>query len=122
MTAIELSGVVERLRNHPVIGSAPLPELEWIAAHGYLRRMTAGEYVVRKGQERGLTGLIVLLTGHVALYVDRGRGGGGRRKLAEWHGGEVTGVLPYSRVTTSIGDGLVEADTEAWMVDQDRFP
>jgi len=118
MTAIELSAAVERLRNHPVIGAAPLPELEWVAAHGYLRRFTAGEYVIRKGQDRGINGMWVILTGHLALYVDRG----GRRKLAEWHDGEVSGVLPYSRITTAMGDGVVEADTEVWMVDSEHFP
>ena len=122
MTTIDTSDVVQRLRDHPVIGSVPLPELEWIAAHGYLRRFAAGEYVIRKGQERGANGLWLLLTGHLALYVDRGRGGGGRRKLAEWRGGEVSGVLPYSRVTTAIGDGVVEAETEIWMVDREWYP
>ncbi|HET7250510.1 MAG TPA: ATP-binding protein [Gemmatimonadales bacterium] len=122
MTAIELSGVVERLRNHPIVGSAPLPELEWIAAHGYLRRFSPGEYVIRKGQEQGTLGMVILLTGHLVLYVDRGRGSGGRRKLAEWRGGEVSGVLPYSRVTSAIGDGVVEVDTEIWMVDREWFP
>ena len=122
MTTIETTGIIPRLQAHAVIGSAPLPELEWIAAHGYLRRFTAGEYAVRKGQERGINGLFVILTGHLALYVDRGPGGGGRRKLAEWRGGEVSGVLPYSRVTVSMGDGVVEADTEIWMVDSEYFP
>lgn len=118
MTAIELSGVVQRLRDHPVVGGAPPPELEWIAAHGYLRRFAAGDYIIRKGQDRGINGLWVIFTGHLALYVDRG----GRRKLAEWHGGEVSGVLPYSRITTAMGDGVVEADTEVWMVDSEWFP
>lgn len=122
MTTIEASAIIPRLRDHPVIGSAPLSELEWIATHGYLRRLAAGEYVIRKGQDRGINGLWVILTGHLALYVDRGRGGGGRRKLAEWRGGEVSGVLPYSRITTAMGDGVVEAETDVWMVDSDYFP
>jgi signal transduction histidine kinase len=63
--------------------------------------------------------LMVLLTGHIELYVNRGRG---RRKIAEWHGGEVSGVLPYSRVTVAIGDGVAEADTDVWMVSRDHFP
>jgi signal transduction histidine kinase len=34
----------------------------------------------------------------------------------------VTGLLPYSRITVAIGDIVAEADTEAWLVDRDRFP
>jgi signal transduction histidine kinase len=120
MTTTQHSSIVERLRQHAMLGAAPLRELEWLAAHGYLRRFAAGEYVIRQGQA-GAIALFVLLTGHLVLYVDRGRGGG-RRKLAEWRGGEVSGMLPYSRVTVALGDGEVEADTEIWMVDRDQFP
>jgi signal transduction histidine kinase len=120
MTAVDAGTIVQRLRAHATIGGAPVAELEWLAAHGYLKRYAAGDFVIRTGQERGSFGLFVLLTGHVALYVDRGRGG--RRKLAEWRGGEVSGILPYSRTGSAIGDGVAEAETEIWMVDRDHFP
>ena len=121
MTAIDTPTIVQRLREHATLGGAPVVELEWLAAHGYLRRFATGDYVIRTGQMRATMGLIVVLTGHLVLYVDRGRGGG-RRKVAEWRGGEVSGILPYSRTTTAIGDAFVEADTEIWMVDRDHFP
>ena len=120
MTVIDAAAIVERLRAHATIGGAPVEELEWLAAQGYLKRYAAGEFVIRAGQEQGSFGLFVLLTGHLVLYVDRGRGG--RRKVAEWRGGEVTGLLPYSRTSSAIGDGLAEAETEIWMVDRDHFP
>ncbi len=120
MTATDLTTIVQRLREHATLGGAPAAELEWLAAHGYLRRYARGDYVIRTGQERGSFGLFVVLTGHLVLLVDRGRGG--RRKLAEWRGGEVSGILPYSRTSTAMGDGVAEADTEIWMVDRDHFP
>lgn len=119
MTATDLQTVVQRLREHATLGGAPLRELEWLAAHGDLRRYAAGETPIRQGELAGINGLIALFTGHMVLYVNRGRG---RRKLAEWHGGEVTGVLPYSRVTVAIGDGVAESDTELWLVDREHFP
>ena len=119
MTATDQQTIVQRLREHATLGGAPLQELEWLAAHGDLRRYAAGETPIRQGELAGINGLIVLFTGHMVLYVTRGRG---RRKLAEWHGGEVTGVLPYSRVTVAIGDGVAESDTELWLVDRDHFP
>ena len=45
-------------------------------------------------------GLFVLLTGHIAIFVDRGAG---RHKVMEWRAGDVTGVLPYSRLVNSAG-------------------
>jgi signal transduction histidine kinase len=101
-----------------MLGGVPQRELEWLAAHGYLRRYAQGEMPVRRG-DLAVQFLMILLDGHVALYVDRGRG---RQKVAEWHGGEVSGVLPYSRVTSAIGDGVAEADTDIWQVDKEHFP
>lgn len=118
MTTTDLETIVERLRGHAMLGGAPLPELEWLAAQGYLLRFANGEVPIRQG-EAPAQALFILLTGHVALYVNRGKG---RRKVTEWRGGEVSGVLPYSRLTTAIGDGVAEADTEIWAVDRDRFP
>jgi len=49
MTATDRTTLVQRLQEHTTIGSAPLPELEWLAAHGYLRRYAAGDFVIRTG-------------------------------------------------------------------------
>src|SRR5512144_1839578 len=117
MTATEQQAIVQRLREHATLGGAPLQELEWLAANGDMRRYAAGEMPIRQGQLAGMNGLMVVLTGHVVLYVNRGRG---RRKLSEWHGGEVSGVLPYSRVTVAIGDGVAESDSEIGRVERDR--
>ena len=45
----------------------------------------------------------------VAHYVERANG---REKIMEWHGGDVTGVLPYSRLAASPGDSIVEIPSE----------
>jgi signal transduction histidine kinase len=119
MTTTEQQSIVQRLQQHATLGGAPLPELEWLAAHGYLRRFAAGEVPIQQGTAP-TWGLMVLLTGHVVLYINRGPGR--RTKAAEWHGGEVSGVLPYSRITVAIGDGVAEADTEIWMVSREHFP
>jgi signal transduction histidine kinase len=111
--------MLQRLREHATLGGAPLRELEWLAAHGYLRRFAAADIPVRQGEVPAAS-LFALLTGHMVLYIDRGRGR--RNKAAEWHGGEVSGALPYSRLTVAIGDVVAEADTEVWVLDRDRFP
>ena len=118
MTTTSPPEVIQRLRDHATLAGAPLAELEWLAAHGVPRRYAAGEFAIRQG-EAAMDSLMVLFTGHVVLYVNRGRS---RRKIAEWHGGEVSGVLPYSRVTVAMGDGVAEAVTDVWMVSRDHFP
>ncbi len=100
--------VLERLAHHRMLGKVPRAEQEWLAAHGVVRHLTPGEKAVRKGE--GVDGLYLLFSGRIAHHVERG---GGRRKVMEWRAGDVTGVLPYSRMTTAPGDSIVEEEVEA---------
>ena len=42
--------------------------------------------------------------------------------MMEWVGGDVTGILPYSRMTTPPGDTVVEELTEALRIPRDDLP
>lgn len=99
--------LIDRLAEHKTLGAAPREELAWLARHGELRRLEAGEVLSHKGQP--VEGLYVVLFGHVVLSVDRGSG---PQKVIEWRGGEVSGMLPYSRLTTPPGDAVAVEATE----------
>ncbi len=114
MTDIDL---VERLAAHRMLGSAPRDQLAWLASHATLRRFAPGEEVSTMGEP--LKALYVILSGHVIIRVDRGAG---PRKVMEWRGGDVSGMLPYSRLTAPPGRVTVEEPTEIMMVDRDCFP
>src|SRR5204863_1108871 len=88
-----MTDLVDQLAAHKTLGSAPRTELAWLASHGSLRNLTAGDVVTAKGEHA--EGLFVVLTGRVAIFVDRG---GGLKKVMEWRAGDVTGLLPYSRM------------------------
>lgn len=108
--------LVERLAQHRTIGSAPRSELEWLAAHGYIQHFERGE-MIRKGDP--VRSLWIFLSGVTAFYQDRGLG---PRKVTEWRGGDVSGVLPYSRVTTSPGQGVTLEPGDALLVDKAHLP
>ena len=110
--------ITERLAAHAVLGNLPRAELEWLAQHGELRRFAPGDIITAR-TAGAVDWLYVMLSGHTALYVDHGRG---QRRVAEWHGGDVTGLLPYSRLTAPPGDVRAEMLTETWAVPRDRFP
>ncbi|HEV2324198.1 MAG TPA: ATP-binding protein [Terracidiphilus sp.] len=99
--------LIDRLAEHKTLGKAPREELAWLAEHGELRRLEAGEVLSHKGMP--VAGLYVILSGHVVLSVDRGSG---PQKVIEWRGGEVSGMLPYSRLTTPPGDAVAVEATE----------
>jgi signal transduction histidine kinase len=107
--------LVTRLAQHRTIGGAPRSELEWLASHGYVRRFEPGE-MVRKGEP--VEAMWVFLSGHFAFYQDRGLG---RRKVVEWRDGDVSGLLPYSRTTTSPGQGVILETADVFMIDREHM-
>jgi signal transduction histidine kinase len=104
VTAIDL---VDRLAGHKTLGAAPREELAWLVSHGSLRHLNEGEVLSAKGAP--VEGLFVVLTGHVAIFVDRGAG---RHKVIEWRAGDVAGLLPYSRLVGPPGDSVAQEPSE----------
>ena len=113
MTASDL---IDRLTEHKTLGAAPREELAWLAAHGSLRKLSAGEVLSHKGVQ--VRGLYVVLSGHVSLSVDRGSG---PQKMIEWRAGDVSGVLPYSRLVNPPGDAIAQEPTEIFALDRDQL-
>jgi signal transduction histidine kinase len=108
------SALLDRLADHKTLGAAPRQELAWLAARGKLRTLNPGEILSTKGVP--VDGLHVLLTGHVTHCVDRGAG---PVKVIEWRGGDVTGVLPYSRLVTPPGNSIAQEPTEILTLQRD---
>jgi CRP-like cAMP-binding protein len=82
---MDVSNLVARLAGHRTLGVAPREELAWLAAHGHLRHIERGEFVSRKTDP--LDSLVIVLSGHFAIHVDRGAG---PRKVMEWGAGDVS--------------------------------
>ncbi len=108
--------LIDRLAEHKKLGTAPREELSWLAAHGTLRYLDAGEVLSHKGQP--VEGLHIVLSGHVSLSVDRGSG---PQKMIEWRAGEVSGILPYSRLTTPPGNAIAEEPTEILSIPREEL-
>ena len=102
------SELLARLKAHRRLGSAPTAELEWLIAHGSVVRFDPGSLVARKGQS--IDGMYVILTGHVSFHSDQG---GAWRRIIDWREGDITGTLPYSRMTVAPGNSIVEEATDA---------
>ena len=110
------TAIVDRLLNHRTLGAVPREELEWLAAHGTVRRLEVGDaYAVKGGPVEGLA---VVLSGRIAVFFERG---GGTYRIAEWRGGDVTGLLPYSRLVTSPGMSIAQEPTEIFFVPREHF-
>jgi len=114
MTTKEL---VTSLMNHRALGKIPLEELTWVAEHGVLKQYQAGTLVGKQGEV--VDSLVIMFSGRMATYMNWGSG---KRKVSEWIGGDVTGLLPFSRLTISQGETVVEELTEALVLYRDDLP
>jgi signal transduction histidine kinase len=107
VTPVVARDLIDRLTEHKALGAAPATELEWLIAHGAIRKLNTGEVLSTKG--RPVEALHILLSGRTALFVDRGAG---PSKFVEWREGDVGGMLPYSRMVTPPGDVIAMEPVE----------
>jgi signal transduction histidine kinase len=107
-----MPSLIERLASHRTIGAVPRAQLEWLAAIGHEVTIEPGEILTPSTGP--VKGLYVVLDGHLLIRVDRGAG---PRIVMEWRGGDVTGLLPYSRIKGPPGDVVAEERTTIFMVD-----
>jgi len=111
------SSLVDRLARHKTLGGVPRNELEWLAAHGRLKSYDVGEVFVPPGES--VVEMVIMLEGQATIYIDRGSG---RRKFMEWRGGDVTGLLPYSRMGRAPGASMIEEPSVGVVIHKDFFP
>jgi signal transduction histidine kinase len=116
---VPMDALVERLAHQRTLTGLPRHELEWLAAHGSIERFEPGQVVAAADEVPDK--MYVMLAGTMAIYVERD---GVRRKAMEWKSGDVTGMLPYSRMGRAPGDTVaVSAEPiEGFSVNQRDFP
>lgn len=102
---------------HRTLGRAPRAELEWIAARSTLIHLDQDYLVVHEGD--GVQAMWILLTGHLSIHIDLGTG---PRKALEWRGGDVSGLLPYSRMVQAPGNVIVHEPAEMVRLDKEHIP
>jgi signal transduction histidine kinase len=94
--------LLARLTAFPSLAGIPEPELRWIIRACTLTAYEVGDVIAEPTSP--MDQLWIVLEGRAAIFVDRGAG---PRRAAEWGPGAVTGLLPYSRMTTPPGTSRV---------------
>ena len=116
-TEADKTNLIDRLAAHRTLSEVPRPELAWLAAHGELRHYEADAVVAVMGQP--VDEMTVLLSGRTVVYVERGTG---RRHVMESVAGDVTGTLPFSRLSAPPGNVYMAEASEGFVVHRDHFP
>src|SRR5262249_8667980 len=110
------ASLLQRLSSHRMLSTIPESEIAWVAKHGILRQLEPGNVLTSKGGQ--VEGLHIVLAGHLTIHVDQGAG---PRKVMEWRAGDVTGLMPYSRMVAPPGDVIAEEPIEVVTVPRDQF-
>jgi signal transduction histidine kinase len=109
--------LIDRLAEHHTLRGTPSAELEWLVSHGELRTYAPGEVVAAKSEPIDL--MVVMLTGRIAVHFGHGTG---RVHKMESLAGELSGVLPFSRMAKPMGDAVAQEPTDVFALHRDHFP
>jgi signal transduction histidine kinase len=109
--------LVDRLAALPNLAEIPRQELEWLVANGEFERREAGKVMTPPGNR--VEHLWIILSGHYSVWVDRGVG---PRRVIAWRTGDVTGILPYSRMTGPPGPSFIDEASELLTIHEKYFP
>jgi signal transduction histidine kinase len=95
----------------------PAEVLDWLSTHGELCRYADGETVVQAGDPA--TRMLGVLSGAMQYYrTDNGR----HEPVFRVEAGQLSGVLPYSRLQVFRGQGLAVGETTLYLLPRTEFP
>jgi CRP-like cAMP-binding protein len=117
LDANERDDLVDRLAGFESFSRIPRSELEWLVTHASLGRYEVGDETAHVGTP--IPFMWICLSGKIAIDVDRGAG---PRRAMEWGPGDVSGMLPYSRMSTTPGTAYAIEPTEALRISVESFP
>ena len=109
--------LIDRLASLSTLAGIPREELGWLVKYGRLEYHALGTVVGPKGKP--IDYLYIILSGKLAIRVDRGAG---PKLVEEWASGAVSGMLPYSRMKGAPGNTYVVEKLEALALNVKHFP
>lgn len=110
------TNLIDRLASLPKFSEIPLNELKWLVSHGQFEVHKVGTVLGPK--DKPLKKLWIIFSGCIAVRVDRGAG---PRLVIEWRSGDVSGMLPYSRMIAPPGNNYVAEKCELLSISTTDF-
>ncbi|WP_338764016.1 ATP-binding protein [Bernardetia sp. ABR2-2B] len=107
---------LEYLKQNPYFQEVPESQLEWLLEEAECQDLEEGEFLFQPNQE--ITCMYIVLCGRIRLYISQK---GQMRQLAIYEPHEITGQLPYSRMTKSSGYGIALEPTKLLCFDKSKF-
>ncbi len=107
---------IKDLKKIPDFVNVPDQQLQWLIDKSYIQTFKQGEYVLKKGEP--IDNLSIILKGYIDLKIQQN----GNYKLIKKMGpNTIGGVLPFSRLSSSIGYSEVIEDSEILFLNKSFF-
>jgi signal transduction histidine kinase len=108
--------VLAALEKVAVLQGLTADEYTWLIENGVQREAAAGEVLFHEGQPA--VAMSILLHGEIHVRRERG----GSIPIFIGRAGQITGLLPYSRMKTYGGVGMAVGDVRALVIHKTLFP
>jgi len=105
------------LRIVPEFADVPEEQLEWLCQHGESRLLRSGDYLFQR--EEPADHMYILLSGSLEVTFKQQDQ---VRRVSSLVAGNVTGVLPFSRMTHAQGYGQAGEDMAIFALHREHFP
>jgi signal transduction histidine kinase len=109
--------LLQQLQQVPAIGHVPTEQLQWLIEHSECRHLGAGDLLFEKDLPSEY--MFIVLEGRIRVWLDQN---GQSREVARLEPGDITGVLPYSRLKKANGYGVVLQAAQIFTTHRDHFP
>jgi signal transduction histidine kinase len=111
------NNILNFLQNQSVFANVPGEQLQWLIDNAQFKTVKANEYLFQKDQPANFMNIV--LSGKLNVYIYQNQN---QKLLAVLKAGDVTGLLPYSRLKISSGTGIAVEDSEVLAFPREAMP
>ena len=112
-----MSDTLRILQEIPDLANVPADQLQWLVDHGKIETFEPGGKLFSPGQMSQY--MFIMLEGRIRMWFDQN---GSSREVGRLEKGDITGVLPYSRLKEVRAHGSVLETSRVLVVDKKVFP
>lgn len=113
---MDTAQILDTLRKIPVLQNVPEGQLNWLIGEAQCRTVASGDFAFRAGD--AVEHLIIVLSGSARLFVVQG---GSQREVTRLKAGDITGLLPFSRLTHAQGYSQVIEEAELLELEREKI-
>lgn len=112
-----MNDILAELQKIEDISNVPAEQLQWLLDQSECKTFAAGDFMFQPGQPSDY--MYIILSGKVRVWLEQN---GSTREVGRLEKGDITGVLPYSRLREARATAVAMEESQILFTHRDRFP